>query len=158
MTVEDYRFLVSEMGDFYWYWQNKAKHVKKFTAMDIIRYFSFNMDQSDKDFLMEFFSRDSDLKTLYGEESYPPGTYRWTTWELLAYTMASMAEIASEIYLAMHGFGLMFGIKAHKRAMTLYNAWMAHYMRMMNLADKNYLPDVFHPYPPDMDEDPWWMV
>ena len=161
MTKEDYNLLREEIGYFYWYWKNKAKYVKKFTGLDIVRFLTYNVDDSDREMVKKFLLSDYNLPSLFGVEGedVSPGTYKYTTWELLAKTMQWQGEVWEDVYAFTHHLPMIHSINHHIDAMeTLYNAWLAHYYRMFHKDDIEMALDDFYPYPSELEEIPWWSI
>lgn len=163
ITSEELWKLSAEKGDLFWYWVNKAKNVDKFTGLDVIRFITKNCDNSDLNFVREFLLGDYNLDKLYGRgQVTPEDRFEFTTWELIAKTMSWVGDLMGDLYnFATEGewpFILTDKVYSHQyRFQLLYDAWIAHYMRMYH-KDEDIVLDPWYSYPENFYEIPWWSV
>jgi hypothetical protein len=148
----------SGQKELFWYWKKKAKYVKKFTGLDIIRIYSFHVDPSDREFVNKFLGFDYNLRTLYGDIENQQA-YDQTTWGLLSLTLSYVGDLWADIYAFKSLMPMQYSWPTHvTRFKYLYNAWLAHYMRMHNKDDTDIDLNETYPYPEPLAEDPWWYL
>jgi hypothetical protein len=143
--------------DLVWYWKKKAKILKKFTGLDILRIYTFHVDNSDRELVRNFLGFDYDLQTLYGNEENPKA-FAQMTWDLVAETYTYLSELAADMGLFWYGLPMVHSLFYHfERLQYLYNAWWTHYLRMTTKDDPFVDLDEDYPYPEPF-EDPWWYL
>jgi len=163
MSNEEYEQLLYEIDTMEWYWKSKARHKNEFTAYDIIRFITYNIDQSDLEYIIEWFRVNDDQIALYGEYNDPdryidPDSHELTTWQILAMTMHWLYKFVSLITgpIGWADTGMIW--KLYDQGIDLWFTWNTHYNRMVHLNDPvwKYSELLTFDYLPIQDEIPWW--